>query len=326
MTGSDRGGRFVVDPWDPAYAGVAEAGIAGVLDESAAPLDLDLETPATAWAPITPEADRVGSVQFVDGVRRIDARVWFLGRSAASPGIAASYAAGVATCDSAARIGHVTVERGVFSAAPDAVAVATPDGLSYDSHRTATDDLESLTAAMQGRMRLLEIESAVQARRDQGGATDGLLVIDGPLRGRENLPRAIGYIKTHQAAYLPPEQLEVVAALQPGQRTPVFTLGSHWIRHTWYLRLPGPRTHPWAGVVRCECSADLTRTDAAALADAASATIPRFASDPHKDGRAPQNLYPIAGLERQLRHRLGDRDYIYRQLTRAEPLEAPSQA
>lgn len=308
------GRSFVVDPWDPGY--VAEAGIAGALDESAAPVDLDLETPATKWAPLTPQADPVGTVHFVDGVRRIDARVWFLGGYAASPGIAASYAAGVATCDGVAQVGHITVERAVFSDASDAVSLATPAGLSYHTHRAAAADLESLTAAMQSRMRQLEIGAAAHAR-DQGGGADDLLVIDGPLRGRENLPRAIGYIKTHQAAYLPPAQLAVVAALQPGQRTPVFTIGSHWIRHTWYLRLPCPQTHPWAGVVRCECSADLKRADAAALADAASATIPRFASAPHKDGRAPQNLYPIAGLERQLRHRLGDRNHIYRQLTRA---------
>ena len=29
------------------------------------------------------------------------------------------------------------------------------------------------------------------------------LVVDGPLRGRSHLPRALGYIKSHRAAYLP---------------------------------------------------------------------------------------------------------------------------
>ncbi len=37
-----------------------------------------------------------------------------------------------------------------------------------------------------------------------------------------------------------------------------------------------------------------------------SAVLPRFASEPHKEPRAPQNLVPIAGLEHRLRHRLGD--------------------
>jgi hypothetical protein len=46
--------------------------------------------------------------------------------------------------------------------------------------------------------------------------------------------------------------------------------------------------------------------EAAERADAVTALLPRYASEPHKDGRAPQNLYPIAGLENELRRRLGD--------------------
>ena len=40
----------------------------------------------------------------------------------------------------------------------------------------------------------------------------------------------------------------------------------------------------------------------------------RFASVAYKDSRAPQNLYPIAGLERELRRRLGDPRVLYRAL------------
>ena len=40
-------------------------------------------------------------------------------------------------------------------------------------------------------------------------------------------------------------------------------------------------------------------------------------SVPYKDPRAPQNLVPIGGLERELRHRLGDQHVLYRAL-RAE--------
>ena len=50
------------------------------------------------------------------------------------------------------------------------------------------------------------------------------------------------------------------------------------------------------------------------LADRVTATLPRFASAPHKDPRAPENLYPIAGLERELRRRLGDPNLMYRAL------------
>ena len=37
----------------------------------------------------------------------------------------------------------------------------------------------------------------------------------------------------------------------------------------------------------------------------------------YKDARAPQNLHPIAGLERELRRRLGHPGLLYRSLRRA---------
>ena len=48
-----------------------------------------------------------------------------------------------------------------------------------------------------------------------------------------------------------------------------------------------------------------------------SAAIQRFASEPHKDTRAPQNLNPIGGLEYRLRHLLGDQYLMERALRTA---------
>ena len=53
------------------------------------------------------------------------------------------------------------------------------------------------------------------------------------------------------------------------------------------------------------------------LADLSAVTLPRFASTPYKDPRAPQNLTPIAGLERRLRGMLGDQRLLLRALTTA---------
>jgi hypothetical protein len=58
----------------------------------------------------------------------------------------------------------------------------------------------------------------------------------------------------------------------------------------------------------------MTAPDAARIASRVSATLPRYASARHKDPRAPQNLYPIGGLERDLRHRLGDKERAMRAL------------
>ncbi|MFS8586536.1 MAG: hypothetical protein FWJ72_15825, partial [Acidimicrobiia bacterium] len=54
-----------------------------------------------------------------------------------------------------------------------------------------------------------------------------------------------------------------------------------------------------------------------ARADVVAATLPRFASQPHNDPRAPQNLHPIAGLERELKRRLGDAALLERALRAA---------
>jgi uncharacterized protein len=61
-----------------------------------------------------------------------------------------------------------------------------------------------------------------------------------------------------------------------------------------------------SGVVRCELPAAGSVAAAVARADVVSACLPRFASQAHKEPRAPQNLVPIAGLEHRLRHLLGD--------------------
>jgi hypothetical protein len=115
----------------------------------------------------------------------------------------------------------------------------------------------------------------------------------------------------------PTAQHGVVSALEDGQRTPVFATGTAFSRYACYLRLPGGLATPWAGVVRLEVPADLDVPDAIALLARAAGVLPRYASEPHKEPRAPQNLYPIAGLERALRRRLGDEALLYRALRQA---------
>jgi len=66
-----------------------------------------------------------------------------------------------------------------------------------------------------------------------------------------------------------------------------------------------------------ECAAELPVGEAVALADLSAVTLPRFASAPYKDPRAPQNLVPIAGLERRLRALLGDGRLLHRTLVLA---------
>ncbi len=319
MTASSVPVAFTVDPWDPGYGLAFNEDLdGGALEESSAELTLDLEVPAVKWGPIDPDpAPRLpGTVLFLDGVRRIDARIWVHGSNPQpAPGIAASIAAGLVCCDGAARIADVSVERGLFTAAREATDIITRSA-RYPARLTDSPRLDQLSLALQQRLANAEVQLALTFRAQHPDGDD-LLVVDGPLRGRTHLDRTVGYIKTHHAAYLPAEQAAVIAALVPGQRTPAFTMGTSWRRNSWYLQLPGIPGVPWSGVVRLECSAELPPAEVPLLADLTARLLPPLASTPHKDPRAPQNLVPIGGLERELRHRLGDQQLLYRALRSA---------
>ena len=310
---------FFVDAWDPAYGAAFEAaGGAGPAAPSSAQVDADIELQAADWRAIGPRAGvrSPDVVLLVDGVRRIDASVWTAEEDGGSfPGIAASYAAGVVRCDldrGAAEMAGARVGRGLFTASPSAQDVVAGT-VRYPVHRVSgTGELSKLPAAVQAPLTALEVAVSDAVR------TDGdLLVVDGPLRSRRNLPRTLGYIKTQHSQYLDGRLTAVVTGLAPGERCPVFRLGTAWGGWSWYLRLPVRAGAPWAGIVRVECSADLTVPEAIALADLSLVTLPRFASTPYKDPRAPQNLVPIAGLERRLRGMLGDARLLHRVLTSA---------
>jgi hypothetical protein len=353
--------RFSVDAWDPAYGTNLE--LEDFLGESTARVEVNVELPASQWRPVDPDPGRPvpAALLFVDGVRRIEARVWIEEDPPdggplpeASAALCASYAAGVVCCcGQQAHIVLVETRRGLFTVAPRAESIATWAG-EYTACRTkAHPDRPlpvTLSQALQRRLGDIEVQVAVAARASVAGhgVPEGgdLLVIDGPLHGRQHLPRAIGYIKSHRTTYLPPPLNALVGTLRPGQRTPVFLIGTSWDRHTWYLRLPsaaypsaaypsaatpsgaGPGAPglagpPWAGIVRIECSADLPVSEVTNLAALSQACLGRFASAEYKDTRAPQNLYPIAGLERELRRRLGDPRLLYRALRLSARAEAP---
>ncbi|GLI01334.1 hypothetical protein [Phytohabitans aurantiacus] len=310
--------RVFVDTWDPSYGASFAADDGGPASPSSAQVDPSVELDAAEWRPLTPPPGLVAPdvVLLVDGVRRIDAGLWTEEPDGSSyAGLAASYAAGVVRCDlrrGAAELAGARVARGLFTASPSASDMVAGQ-IRYELRKVSgSGELSKLPAAVQGPLTALEIEVSGSAR------TDGdLLVVDGPLRNRRQLPRTIGYIKTQHSQYLPPALAGIVTALRPGQRSPVFRLGTAWGGYSWYLRLPGAGGAPWAGIVRVECSPDLTVPQAVELAHLSVVTLPRFASTAYKDPRAPQNLIPIAGLERRLRGLLGDARLLHRALTLA---------
>lgn len=75
-----------------------------------------------------------------------------------------------------------------------------------------------------------------------------------------------------------------------------------------------PRGNKWQGIARLEVSAELELEHAMGLADISAVVIPIAAPPLYMDPRAPQNLVPIAALERELRRGLGDPELLNRKL------------
>ena len=299
--------RFSIETWAPEYGSSIEA---EDLVDATERVDAAVERSIDDWAPIpVAPRERPARVLFVDGVRRIDARVWIAEGDRVHAGVCASVAAGVVECtDGTATVTAVLVRRAVIAPSAAGGGDITTRHATYGHVPTAGDDPGAAYLAIHARMTALEHEVV---GRDHGAE---LVVFDGPLRGRVD-PCGVGYVKTQHVQYVPDEAVGVLGRLGDGERTPLLLIGDRcW---SWYLRLPGRRSHPLSGVVRCELPATGSVSAAIGRAEIVSACLPRFASHAHKEPRAPQNLVPIAGLEQRLRHLLGDPIVLERALRTA---------
>jgi hypothetical protein len=201
------------------------------------------------------------------------------------------------------------VAYGVFASAESAGPILTKN-VTYELFPVADDTIDGLYLGIHERMTALEASVS---------GLDGaeLVIFDGPLRGRTS-PTGVGFVKTQHVQYLPDVLHHVIGRLGVGERTPLFLINQGGLtRWSWYLRLPGPVAHPFSGIARCELPGVGSASDAAIRAETVTSVLPAYASQPHKDPRAPQNLYPIAGLERELRRRLGDPALLERELRAA---------
>ncbi|MEX2587532.1 MAG: hypothetical protein WD602_06005 [Actinomycetota bacterium] len=302
--------RMWVEPWSPEYGSSTEVDPA--LDVSEEEVDLFVET--DRWSAVSPGVQVLPATVFIDGVDRVDARAFY--RTASDglvPGLFGSVGAGAVLYDGGSHFDDCRVERwGVFGAGQRPELKTGYPSTHYGSRSIAGDRTDELRADLQRAREELEVTLAREL------ASDGLLVLaDGPLRLRESL-EVIGYIKSHQKTYLGADQQAVAMGLGAGQRTPIFQFGRVRPRFSWYLRLAElADRHPWAAIARCEVSTTVGVDRAVRLADLVTQHLPRFASKSFWDTRAPQNLVPIATLERRLWRLLGDRELVMRRINRA---------
>jgi len=297
-------------------------------------VDLTVERPT--WAPVTRSAP-VDRVYLIDGVRRAEAHALDddggaqVGAGGGTPalGLFGSYAIGaVALADGRATVmhDHVRVERRYLHTStaevPDRVLTFQQSQLAFASRMVPTASrANDLVAALNRAMLDEEARLAETLSEDESTLT----LVDGPLRSlRTPGRRVVGYVKRIQQWYVPRTELELLGTLLPGERTPIFRIpgsaqdGLHLAegRYSWFVRLPtpGPHVHYLGGVLRLECSASISVERAAELADQTATLLPRLASSPVRDPRAPQNPTPIGALEAHLTHLLGDRRLISRLL------------
>lgn len=215
-----------------------------------------------------------GPVAFVDGVRRGDAHLYV-------------------------RVDHVRVARMIIWGGGQQVPVPQlAGGWQWQVASIHDNDADAPLRELQNRMRQAEAELA-----ERLAAEGWLVVADGPLsfvRSRD-LP-VCGYVKTHHRPLLSPELHRRVPELGVGERTPLFAMGRE--RYSCYTRIAAGAGHasPWHAVARLEFPQSAGLEAARETSDKVTCMLPRYAGIPYTDPRAPQNLQPIAALER---HRLG---------------------
>ena len=305
-----------LDPRPPTFDSVASA----TLDEEAAGQLID-DVECAQWRAIKPEAiGEPPELAFVDGVQQVEARVSAEGEGWPTPGHIVSYAAGAICPSRTPHLHHVTVGRRVILAAgrkSTAVRVVAHNGtFEYTPEASAGDDPEGLDRAL-GALRA-DLEAVVVRLALNDGV--GLVVVDGRLPPITHA-NAVGLIKTpHRVPLTKAEQIDVLRSLDTGERSPIFVRQRSDRRsYSWFvcLRKPAPYDIGASGLALLEMDDSVPESQAVRTANVTAAMLPAYASTPHRDARAPQNLLPVGQLERELRHRLGEPDYMRRLLNKA---------
>lgn len=304
------------DPWRPEYGMGFDAGFE---DPPVPRADPTVET--ADWSkPLSPRPHPPCPVWFVDGVRRVELRLIAEDPSGRRvPGLFGTYAVGSVRCDGRASFGEHRVCRSVVlggGVVPAKVAISVgAASLDFEPASDPGTDPDRPLWKLQQLMRQEEGNLAARTAGEEGC----LVAVDGPLTFRDpSQAPVVGLVKRFSRQYLGPEQDSLIGRLAPGQRTPLFSLGTAeqpLERYAWYTRLAefAPPWHDHAGIVRCEVRAGLGSETAIELADRVSAVLPSYAGRA-SDPRTPQNLAPVGGLETWLRHRMGHPGMVRRSL------------
>jgi len=294
-----------LDPWAPEYEGSIQL---PPDDDGGRRVDVRVEQ--AAWQAIRPAAaPRPRVIAFVDGVRRVEHRLLVTRGQRTTFGLLGSYGVGAVRVDGSARVtdalvGRAAVVSGGETIDPFVAVVGDRLTIRFEPHSVAENDPAAPLGGLQVAMRRSEAGLA-----ERLSAEVDVVFQDGPLTFVTAANGCVvGFVKRLQQQYLDPSAEALLPRLDAGERTPVFLISGRAPRYSWYQRIAFGRAieSSLTGVVRLETPAERGLAEAVRLADLSAREIPRFASSPARDPRAPQNLYPIGGLEARLKHLLGD--------------------
>lgn len=305
-----------LDPRPPSHDSVAEASFN---DKVRTNVVDDVE--ARDWQPIAPAMpDALLRLAFVDGVQRLERRISAVGEGWPIPGALVSYAAGAVRPDVNPPLCHTKVERRIIlarGATPSTVRLQAQNGdVDYLPEFSAGNDFDSLNQTLN------DLRAKLEAQVVRALLVDGseLIIVDGRLPEVRQGP-IVGLIKTLHDLYIAKdEQLECLTRLRAGERSPVFLIErARSTYYSWFacLRTPGPFDIPLSGLARIEMDDHTPKEEVFHVANTLTSILPKYASSPMHDDRAPQNLLPVGQLERELRRRMGDTELLQRLMLKA---------
>lgn len=303
--------RLRLDPWPPDYDSAVQF---SQFEDHQAEIDVTVET--AQWVEVEPEPpEAYNTVYFVDGVRRVEARVVAEDPSQIIHGLFGSLAVGCVRFSSChATLDRQTVERFLILGGGLCQSESFTIGgtlLSFHGIATASKSPDEALGELQNAMRAREASLAQELAFD-----DNCVFADGPLTYfATSKHQVIGLVKSIYLPYLSATHFQLVSGLKLGCRTPIFAItDTKYNRYSWFMRIGEGRhhEHPLSGVIRLEVRAAIGLDIARRMANFAAQILPGCASTAVRDARAPQNLLPIGALETDLRHRLGDPLLIHR--------------
>jgi hypothetical protein len=303
-----------IDPWAPAYESALR-----IDDERAPTAQVDPFVETEDWRPIQPEPSPCPeTVVFVDGVQRVETRLIGDEDGRLVYGAFVSIAAGAAivrnggSCIAPQPAQRIIALGGGSCCEPQSVECGTAT-LTFACESTPDRGVDGWHKAVD----TIRRDAEKRLGQEMVNAGYPLVIVDGRLSFQPTSHSlAVGLSKSIRTVYLQSPQSEILSALEPGTRTPIFSIPYEHPVYSWYLRLASPRPidHPLAGLVQVETMAGVGAEQAVRLADLTAANLPQFASASAWDPRAPQNLYPVSALEERLRHELGDHEWIRRHI------------